>query len=73
MLVFIASIVEKVAQVVFGVLLAFVGIDAAQQGAELSFEIVQLFPQDFFFAVGFVEGAGLWRFGRAAWFTLGSC
>jgi len=53
-LVFIAGIVEEVAQVVLGVFLALVGIDAPQQGTELDFEVVQLFPQDFFLAVGFV-------------------
>jgi len=40
--------------VALGVFLAFVGIDAAEQGAELCFKVVQVFPQDFFFAVGFV-------------------
>jgi conjugative relaxase-like TrwC/TraI family protein len=37
---FVAGIIQEVAQVVFGVFLALVGIDAPQQGAELGFEIV---------------------------------
>ncbi len=51
---FVAGIIEEVAQVVFGVFLALVGIDAVQEGVELGFEVIQVFPQDFFFAVGFV-------------------
>jgi len=39
-LAFVAGIVEEVAQVVFGVFLAFVGIDATEQGAELCFKVV---------------------------------
>ena len=38
----------------FGVFLALVGIDAAEEGAELDLKVIQLFPQDFFLAVGFV-------------------
>ncbi len=53
-LVLITRIVEEIAQVVLGVFLAFVGIDAVEQGAQLRFEVIQVLPQDFLFAVGFV-------------------